>query len=58
MQCTAAYPTDWKDMNLNVIQTYRKVLKTSLLEFLIEAGIQATGLAYMLGARVLKNISH
>ena len=55
MQCTAAYPTDWKDMNLNVIQTYRKVFK----DFIIgisdhEAGIQATGLAYMLGARVFE----
>ena len=27
MQCTAAYPTDWKDMNLNVIKTYRSLFK-------------------------------
>jgi N-acetylneuraminate synthase/sialic acid synthase len=55
MQCTAAYPTDWKDMNLNVIKTYRSIFK----DFVIgvsdhEAGIQASQLSYMLGARVFE----
>ena len=55
LQCTASYPADWKDMNLNVLETYKKKFKNHVVGLSDhEAGIQAASLAFMLGARVFE----
>lgn len=55
LQCTASYPADWKDMNLRVIETYKKKFKNHVIGLSDhEAGIQAASIAFMLGARVFE----
>ena len=55
LHCTASYPADIEDMNLNVIPT----LKAEFPDLIIglsdhENGIDAASIAYMLGARVFE----
>ena len=55
MHCTASYPADIEDMNLRVINVYKKEFK----DFVIglsdhENGIDAAPIAYMLGARTFE----
>ena len=53
LHCTASYPAMIEDMNLNVISEYRKKfpnIKIGLSDH--ENGIDASTIAYMLGARV------
>lgn len=55
LHCTASYPVEINDMNLNVINTYKKEFP----EYTIglsdhENGIDAATVAYMLGARVFE----
>jgi len=55
LQCTASYPADWKDMNLRVIETYKKKFKNYVIGLSDhEAGIQAASIAFMLGARIFE----
>jgi sialic acid synthase len=55
LQCTASYPADWKDMNLRVIETYKKKFKNHVIGLSDhEAGIQAASIAFMLGARIFE----
>jgi sialic acid synthase len=55
MQCTASYPVELKNMNLKVIETYKKNfpgIRLGLSDH--ENGIDAGPLAYILGARVFE----
>lgn len=55
LQCTAAYPCDTDDLNLNVITTYRErfpELVVGLSDH--QNGIAMSVVAYMLGARVIE----
>ena len=55
LQCTASYPANIKDMNLNVIKTYLKEFPENVIGLSDhENGIDATPLAYMLGARIFE----
>jgi len=55
LHCTASYPVDLKDMNLNVITKLKKKYPTNLIGLSDhENGIDAAPLAYMLGARVFE----
>ena len=55
MQCTASYPVDIDNMNLKVLETYKKNfprIRLGLSDH--ENGIDAGPIAYMLGARVFE----
>lgn len=55
LQCTASYPVEISDMNLNVLLTYAKTfpgIRLGLSDH--ENGIDAGPIAYMLGARVFE----
>lgn len=55
LHCTASYPAEIKDMNLNVIKTYLKEFPENLIGLSDhESGIDAASVAYMLGARVFE----
>jgi len=55
LQCTASYPADWKDMNLRVIENYKKKFKGFVIGLSDhEAGIQAASISFMLGARIFE----
>ncbi len=55
LHCTASYPCDIKDMNLNVISTYLKEFPSNIIGLSDhENGIDAATIAYMLGARVFE----
>jgi sialic acid synthase len=55
LQCTASYPANWSDMNLRVIETYKKTFKHNVIGLSDhEAGIEAATIAYLLGARVFE----
>ncbi len=56
LQCTAAYPIfDYQDMNLNVINTYRKEFPDVIVGLSDhESGIAMALVAYVLGARVVE----
>ena len=56
LQCTAAYPIfDYRDMNLNVITTYRETFPDVIVGLSDhESGIAMALVAYMLGARVVE----
>lgn len=55
LHCTASYPVDLKDMNLNVITKLKKKYPKNLIGLSDhENGIDAAPLAYMLGARVFE----
>lgn len=55
MQCTSSYPCDPKDLNLNVIQTYRKAFPGAIIGYSgHDSGIAMPLVAYMLGARIIE----
>lgn len=55
LQCTASYPVEIHDMNLNVLNILRKKFKKNILGLSDhENGIDAGPIAYMLGARVFE----
>lgn len=56
LQCTAAYPiSDYKDMNLRVISTFRETFPDLVIGLSDhESGITMAVVAYMLGARVVE----
>lgn len=55
LHCTASYPSEIKDMNLNVISTYLKEFPSNIIGLSDhENGIDAASVAYMLGARVFE----
>ncbi len=55
MHCTASYPAELSDLNLNVITTLKKKYQNFLIGLSDhENGIDAGPLAYMLGARVFE----
>lgn len=55
MQCTASYPAEFEQLNLQVITTYRKRFEDILIGFSShENGISVSVVAYMLGARVIE----
>merc|ERR1711991_873206 len=55
MQCIASYPAQIKDLNLNVIKTYKELFPNHLIGLSDhENGIDAGPIAYMLGARVFE----
>jgi N-acetylneuraminate synthase/sialic acid synthase len=55
MQCTAGYPPEWNELNLRVIQTYRKHFPGVIVGFSShDSGIAMAIAAYMLGARAIE----
>ena len=55
LHCTASYPVEINDMNLNVINTYKKEFSNFTIGLSDhENGIDAATIAYMLGARVFE----
>src|SRR4029450_7784243 len=55
LQCTAEYPGDHKDMNLNVIRTYIREFRAALIGLSDhDNGIAMALVAYVLGARVIE----
>lgn len=55
LHCTASYPADIKDMNLNSILTLQKEFSDQMIGLSDhENGIDAASIAYMLGARVFE----
>jgi len=55
MHCTASYPCEIKDLNLNVIKKLRKKFKNLPIGLSDhENGIDAAPIAYMLGARIFE----
>lgn len=55
LHCTASYPSELKDMNLNVIKILKKKFPKNLIGLSDhENGIDAASVAYMLGARVFE----
>lgn len=55
LQCTASYPANWSDMNLRVVETYKKTFKQNVIGLSDhEAGIEAATIAYLMGARVFE----
>lgn len=55
LQCTASYPANWSDMNLRVIETYKKEFPNHVIGLSDhEAGIQASTISFMLGARIFE----
>ena len=55
LHCTASYPAELKDMNLNIITVLKKKFPKNLIGLSDhENGIDAASVAYMLGARVFE----
>lgn len=55
MQCTAGYPPAWEELNLNVIDTFRRAFPDVVVGFSShDNGIAMAVAAYMLGARVIE----
>jgi N-acetylneuraminate synthase/sialic acid synthase len=55
LQCTASYPTDPENMNLGVIETFRKRFPTAVVGLSDHSnGIAMSVVAYMLGARIIE----
>jgi len=55
MQCTAAYPARHEELNLRVIETYRRAFPDTVIGFSShDNGIAMPLIAYMLGARVIE----
>lgn len=55
LHCTASYPADVEDMNLNIIQKLKRKFKNYPIGLSDhENGIDAASIAYMLGARVFE----
>lgn len=55
LQCTAIYPAGHADLNLRVIETYRRLFPGVVVGFSgHDDGVEASFLAYALGARVIE----
>ena len=55
LQCTAEYPSDHKDMNLKVIETYKREFPDAVIGLSDhDNGIAMALVAYVLGARVIE----
>jgi N-acetylneuraminate synthase/sialic acid synthase len=55
LQCTSAYPAEHADLNLRVIETYRREFPETVIGFSDhENGIAMATAAYMLGARIVE----
>lgn len=54
MQCTASYPTEPNEMNLNVLTTYREMFPCVIGLSDHYNGIAMASMAYVLGARVIE----
>lgn len=55
MQCTAGYPPEWHELNLRVIETFRREFPDIVIGFSShDNGIAMAIAAYMLGARVVE----
>jgi N-acetylneuraminate synthase/sialic acid synthase len=55
LQCTAGYPAEWDELDLNVIRTYRDVFPDVTVGFSShDNGIAMAVAAYVLGARVVE----
>lgn len=55
MQCTAAYPTDYPEVNLRVIETYRREFPEIPIGFSShDNGIALALVSYVVGARVIE----
>lgn len=55
LQCTATYPCEPEDMNLNVISTYRKTFPNTVIGLSDhQSGIDMALVAYTLGARIVE----
>jgi sialic acid synthase len=55
MQCTAGYPPEWSELNLRVIETFRKEFADIVIGFSShDNGIAMAVAAYMLGARAIE----
>jgi N-acetylneuraminate synthase/sialic acid synthase len=55
LQCTAGYPAEWDELDLNVVRTYREVFPDATVGFSSHDNGIAMGLAaYVLGARVIE----
>lgn len=55
MQCTAAYPPAWEELNLRVIETYRERFPDVVIGLSAhDSGIAMATVGYVLGARVIE----
>jgi N-acetylneuraminate synthase/sialic acid synthase len=55
MQCTAGYPPAWEELNIRVIETYRKEFPEVVIGFSShDSGIAMALVGYMLGARAVE----
>lgn len=55
MQCTAGYPPEWNELNLKVIETFRREFPLAVIGFSShDNGIAMSIAAYMLGARAIE----
>lgn len=55
MQCTAGYPPAWEEINLKVLETYRKQFPNVVVGFSShDSGIALAVVAYTLGGRVIE----
>jgi N-acetylneuraminate synthase/sialic acid synthase len=55
LQCTAAYPPAWEELDLRVIETYRREFPDAVIGFSgHDSGIAMAVAAYVLGARIVE----
>jgi sialic acid synthase len=55
LQCTAGYPPDWAELDLRVIDTYRREFPDTVVGFSgHDSGIAMAVAAYVLGARIVE----
>ena len=55
MQCTSGYPPEWNELNLRVIETYRRAFPDIVIGFSAhDNGVAMPIAAYLLGARMVE----
>ena len=55
LQCTAGYPVEWDELDLNVIATYRELFPEAVVGFSShDNGIAMAVAAYVLGSRIVE----
>jgi sialic acid synthase len=55
LQCTAAYPPSWEELDLRVIDTYRREFPDTVIGYSgHDSGIAMATAAYVLGARIVE----
>jgi sialic acid synthase len=55
LQCTAGYPPSWEELDLRVIQTYRREFPEKVIGYSgHDSGIAMATAAYVLGARIVE----